>query len=258
MRAVFESRRRTLVLVALSLVGVAATVYADRSSAARANRLHRADALAEAAAIYRERVEQDPAATRLRYNLGTTLLRQGEDGAFDELAAGTVAEDERLRARSYYNLALWSLIRAVLAESTDSVLFHAANAVEANKAALRLAPDHADAKWNLAIAQRVLETSTPEQGLMDPGDISGPDNIGERMETDTPTDLTDRWGEDDVLVVGEAESMAGDSLLPLSPGEASGLLGTSHLDPTKIMYNMMEREGRSRRRRAVYFDGTPW
>jgi len=258
MRALFENRRRTRVLVALSLAGVATTLYADRSSAARANRLHRADALDEAAAIYRDRVEQDPGSARLRYNLGTTLLRQGDETAFDDLAAATVADDEGLRARAFYNLALWSLIRAVLAESTDSVLFHAANAVEANKAALRLAPDHEDAKWNLAIAQRVLETSTPEQGLMDPGDISGPDNIGERMETTTPTDLTDRWGEDDVLVVAEAESMAGDSLLALSPAEAGGLLGTTHLDPTKIMYNMLEREGRSRRRRAVFFDGSPW
>jgi tetratricopeptide (TPR) repeat protein len=254
----FWNARRLLVLVALSIAGMTATIYADRTSESRANRLHRADELPEAAAIYRERVEQDPEAARLRYNLGTTLLRMGEPGAFEELAAGTVAESERLRVRSFYNVGLWSLIQSIMAPSTDSVLFHAANSVEANKAALRLDPEHADAKWNLALAQRILVTSAPEQSLMDPGDISGPDNIGERMESEAPNDLADREGDEDILAAAESESLAGDSLQALTPAEANGILGRGHLDPTRIMFKMLDREGRARRRNGYYVVGSPW
>jgi hypothetical protein len=257
--SLFGNTRHALLLAAFAVAGIGATVWADRTSGARANRLHRADAVDEAAAIYAERVADDPEATRLRYNYGTTLLRLGADGALEELAAGTSTENERDRVHAFYNMALWSLVQALVTQAgTDSILHHAANAVEANKAALRLDPDHENARWNLAIAQRVLETAAPEPGMMDPGTISGPDIIGEPMVTPTPLQLAEREGLEDVPVVGEAETLAGDDLLPLSPAEADQILGTSHLDPSRIMSKMLVRESRQRRARAVFFDGQPW
>ena len=131
-------------------------------------------------------------------------------------------------------------------------------AVEANKAALRLDPEHENARWNLALARRVLETAAPEPGLMDPGSISGPDNIGEPMVTPAPMQLADREGLQDVPVVGESETAAGDDLEPLSPADADQILGTGHLDPSKMISKMLVRESRQRRARAVFFEGQPW
>ncbi|MEQ1855388.1 MAG: hypothetical protein ABL963_02905 [Longimicrobiales bacterium] len=256
--SLFGSTRHALVLALFAAIGIAATVIADRSSEARANRLHRADAIDESATIYAERVADDPESTRLRYNYGTTLLRIGADGAIEELSAGTSAESEQQRVRAYYNLALAILIQALVAAETDSVLYYAANAVAANKAALRLAPEHENARWNLAIAQRVLETAAPQQGLMDPGNIEGPDNIGDPLVSQTPIQLADREGLDDVPGTGESETPAGDALAPLSPAEANQILGTSHLDPSRIMAKMLVRESRQRRARAIFFQGEPW
>jgi len=256
--SLFGSTRHALVLSAFAVFGIAATVLADRASEARANRLHRADAIDEAAAIYAERVADHPEETRLRYNYGTTLLRLGAEGAFEELSAGTSSDDEQQRARAFYNMGLWSLIQALVAAETDSVLYHAANAVEANKAALRLEPERENARWNLAMARRVLETAAPEPGLMDPGSISGPDNIGDPVVTPAPMQLADREGLEDVPVVGESETPAGDDLAPLSPAEANQILGTSHLDPSRIMAKMLVRESRTRRARAIFFQGQPW
>lgn len=250
--------RRAALVALLSILGIALTLRADRTSEARANRLHRADRLEEAAAIYAARVQDDPDAARLRYNLGTTLLRQGDLGAFDELAAGSDAESERLQVRARYNLGLWSLIQSIMSPTTDSVRFHAANAIEANKAALRIDPTHEGAKWNLALAQRVLETSTPEQGIMDPYDIPGPENIGERMETADPLELANREGLDDVAVTAESEALAGEDLAPLSPAEADQILGRSHLDPSTLIMKMLRRESRSQRQRGYYGDGPLW
>jgi hypothetical protein len=257
--SLFGNARHALLLAVFAAAGIGTTVWADRTSEARANRLHRSDAVDEAAAIYAERVADDPEATRLRYNYGTTLLRQGADGAFEELLAATVTENERQRVHAFYNMALWSLVEALVTQAgTDSILYHAANAVEANKAALRIDPEHENARWNLALAQRVLETAAPEQGLMDPGSISGPDNIGDPVVTPAPMELADREGLEDVPVVGESETLAGDDLQPLSPAEAVQILGTSHLDPSRIMSKMLVRESRQRRARAVFFDGQPW
>lgn len=254
----FGDGRRTLLVAALSLAGIGLTVRAERSSEARANRLHRHDALAEAAVIYDQHVVDEPSAADLRYNLGTTLLRLGKPEAFTELVAGTDTDDERLRVRAHYNLGLWSLIAAIMAPETDSVLFHAANAVESNKSALRLDPDHVDAGWNLWLAQRILVSAAPEQGLMDPGDITGPENIGERIETTNPLDLANREGLEEAFANGEQEAPAGDDLEPLSVLEANQILGTSHLDPSTIMTKLLNREGRARRRQAIYVEGPPW
>ena len=250
--------RRAAIVAILSILGIALTLRADRDSDARANRLHRADRLEEAASIYATHVADEPEDARLRYNLGTTLLRQGDLTALDELVAGSATDDEQLAVHVHYNLGLWSLIQSIMAPTTDSVLFHAASAVEANKEALRLDPSHEDAKWNLALAQRILATSAPEQALMDPGDITGPDNIGERIESPNPMELANREGLVNVAVIGEAETLAGEDLAPLSPIEANQILGNGHLDPSRMITKMLVRESRTRRARAIFFDGPPW
>lgn len=256
--APFGHIRRALLVMALSLAGIVMTVRAEGSSEAHANRLHRNDALAEALAIYNQRIVDDPSAADLRYNLGTTLLRLGEPGALEQLAAGTGSDDERLEIRARYNMGLWSLIAAFLATSNDSTIFHATNAVEANKSALRLDPEHMDARWNLGLAQIILADAAPEPGLMDPGDIDGPEIMGDRMESSNAPDLANREGLDETFATGEEETLASDDLAPLSVSEASQILGTSHLDPSTIMTKLLRREGRAQRRRGIGVQGMPW
>jgi hypothetical protein len=93
---------------------------------------------------------------------------------------------------------------------------------------------------------------------MDPGDITGPDNIGERIETPNPMELANREGLNNVSVIGETETLAGEDLEPLSPLEANQILGSGHLDPSRMVLKMLVRESRQRRARAVFFDGPPW
>ncbi|MBM4183953.1 MAG: hypothetical protein FJ207_06970 [Gemmatimonadetes bacterium] len=252
------SGRRRLLLVLVSLLGIAITLRADRASEARANRLHRGDRLAEARATYEARLSAEPGSVRLRYNLGTTLLRTDEPETFAELATASGTADEELRVRAFYNLGLWSLIRAIVAVSADSALFHAANSVEANKSALRMEPEHTNASWNLWLAQRILATAAPELGMNDPGDINGPDNIGERLESPNPMDPSQTEGVDDAGAPAEDEALAGEDEGPLAPREAEQILGSGHRNPSTMIDKLLYREGRNRRRQGSFVDGPPW
>ena len=93
---------------------------------------------------------------------------------------------------------------------------------------------------------------------MEPGDVTGPDNIGERIETPNPLELANREGLDEVAVVAETETLAGEDMEPLSPLQADEILGTGHLDPSTLITRMFRRESRSQRQRGWYGDGSPW
>lgn len=240
------------------MVGIVLTLRAERVSESRANRLHRGDRLEEAAALYLDRVLDDTTSERLHYNLGTTLLRQGSADAAAELVAATGSNSERLRVRAHYNLGLWSLIRALFAENADSALFHARNAVEANKAALRLDPDHADAGWNLIMAQQVIVARSPD---FDPGNVDEPNGrrlLGEIQIVEGPSPFGQDEGIGDSPSEAEEEALADSDLEPISVAEASEILGTGHRDPSTMTGKLLLREGRARRRRGVSVSGPGW
>jgi tetratricopeptide (TPR) repeat protein len=256
--SLFGNRWRALLLVCISVVGIVLTLRTERSSEARANRLHRSDQLEEALAIYLQRAAEDTAADHLHYNLGTTLLRLGSPAASTELANASVSGDERLRTNAYYNLGLWSLIQALFAPSNDSVMIHATNAIEENKAALRLDPDQPDAVWNLALAQQVFEAASPETVL---GNIETPTQgpqLGEVqiVEGPPPPGLDESPG--DSPSEAEEEALADEDEEPLSLEEAGEILGTGHLTPSTMLGKLLLRESRSRRRRGFGVTGPPW
>lgn len=256
--ALFGNRWRTLLLVGLSVVGIALTVRSERSSEARGNRLHRAGELESAADIYGDRILDDPTAARLRYNLGTTLLRLGSPEAFAELTTAAASDDERLRVSAQYNLGLWSLIQALFSPTSDSILFHAANAVEANKAALRLDPEHADAGWNLALAQQVFVNASPDRSQGNLDDPNGAPDLGEIQIIEGPSPFGQDEGFGDTPSDAEEEALAEEDLEPLSLAQAGEILGTGHLDPSTMTGKLLLREGRARFRRGIYVQGPPW
>jgi hypothetical protein len=256
--SIFANRWRALLLVALSVAGIVLTARAERSSESRANRLHRDDRLELAASIYGDRVLDDSAVERLHYNLGTTLLRLGSPEAAAELSTAATSPDDRIRVSAQYNFGLWSLIQALVSQNTDSIVFHATNAVEANKKALRLNPDHPDAPWNLALARRVIVAAAPETNEANMDSPNGAPDLGEVLIVEGPSPFGTDEGYGDTPSEGEDESVAGDDLEPLSLEEAEGILGVGHLHPETMTGKLLRRESRSRRGRAGLVGGPPW
>ncbi len=256
--SIFGSGWRALLLVGLSVVGIALTVRAERASESRANRLHRADRLEEAAEIYVDRAREDATAERLHYNLGTTLLRLGSPEAGLELTTATESDDERVRVGAHYNLGLWRLIQALLSRSSDSIVYHATQAVEENKAALRLDPSHPDAGWNLALAQILIVEASPDFDLGNIDQPNGAPDLGEIQIIEGPSPFGQDEGFGDQPSEAEEESIATEDLLPLTLAEASDILGTGHRNPSTMTGKLLLREGRARRRRQIFVEGPPW
>jgi len=256
--SIFGSGWRALLLVALSVVGIALTVRAERASASRANRLHRADRLEEAAEIYVDRAAADSTAERLRYNLGTTLLRMGSPEAAQELTTAKESDDERVRVGAHYNLGLWRLIEALLSRTSDSIIYLAIQSVEENKAALRLDPSHPDAGWNLAYARILIVEASPDFDMGNIDEPNGAPDLGEIQIIEGPSPFGQDEGFGDQPSDAEEESIAQEDLLPLTLAEASNILGTGHLNPSTMTGKLLLREGRARRLRQNVVVGPPW
>ena len=256
--SIFGSGWRALLLVGLSVVGIALTVRAERASESRANRLHRADRLEEAAEIYVDRAAEESATERLHYNLGTTLLRMGSPEAALELTSATESDNERVRVGAHYNLGLWRLIEALLSQSNDSIVYQASQAVEENKAALRLDPSHPDAGWNLAFAQILIVEASPDFDVGNIDEPNGAPDLGEIQIIEGPSPFGQDEGFGDQPSEAEEEAIAQEDLLPLTLSEASDILGTGHLDPSTMTGKLLLREGRARRRRQNVVVGPPW
>ena len=256
--SIFGGGWRALLLVGLSVVGIALTVRAERASESRANRLHRADRLEEAAEIYLDRAAEESTAERLHYNLGTTLLRLGSPEAALELTTAVESDDERVRGGAHYNLGLWRLIQALLSQSSDSIVYHATQAVEENKAALRLDPSHPDAGWNLAFARILIVEASPDFDLGNIDQPNGAPDLGEIQIIEGPSPFGQDEGFGDQPSEAEDESIATEDLLPLTLAEASDILGTGHRNPSTMTGKLLLREGRARRRRQIFVEGPPW
>ena len=258
--SIFGSGWRALLLLGLSVVGIVLTLKAERASESRANRLHRADRLEEAAEIYVDRAAEDSAAERLHYNLGTTLLRMGSPEAALELTSAKESDNERVRVGAHYNLGLWRLIQALFfSQSSDSIIYHASQAVEENKAALRLDPNHPDAGWNLTFAQILIVEASPDFDVGNIDEPNGAPDLGEIQIIEGPSPFGQDEGFGDQPSDAEEESIATEDLLPLTLAEASDILGMGHRNPSTMTGKLLLREGRARRRRQNFFvEGPPW
>ena len=234
------------VVAAFASSGLLLSWAAERSSVERANRLHREGALSAAAKIYQEHVVAEATEPALRYNLGTSLLGLGRSSAQTELQAGRESPVADVRARALYNVGLWSLRRALEASERDSTRVYAAAAVYANRSALRVRPDHADTRWNLAMAQRLLDSIDAAERT------SGREMSDGAVEADAVVrseNMTDVEGQaelpDDAPTEGEDETLAElNEEAPLSAAEAERILGQTHLDATLIVQKLLALESR--------------
>ena len=117
----------------------------------------------EAEIDYLKSTQSGKASHKGFYNLGDAWYMQENylqaSAAFDTLR--TFKMDDETRSKSYYNLGN-SLLKAALdsAELAQQIL---PSSIEAFKQSLRLNPDDADAKYNLAYAQKFLDKSQQQQ-----------------------------------------------------------------------------------------------
>jgi hypothetical protein len=242
---------KTGLLATLALIGLVFAWITDHRSPERANRLYRAGALQEAAALYADRLARNAASAQLRYNLGTALLGLRNEKAREELSQVSAAADDEIEARALYNLGLWHLTEALNAESIASATAHATSAVEENKRVLRLQPARADASWNLAIALRLLASIDAEQHLG--AKVSGA-RATARDRAAVPTvagDGTRLEDSPDAPRAAEKERTVrvGDVTV-LSVSAASEIIGTRYRDPTMMVRKLMAFEGRKLRLRT--------
>jgi hypothetical protein len=228
--------------------GVLAAGALERRSVQRANRLHRAGELVDAARAYEEHVGATANALGLRYNFGTTLLDLGSPAAPSELRRATESEDEALRARAFYNLGLWHLRRAADRVAADSVRSHALASADANKEVLRLEPGQPDARWNLALAQRLLDSINADDGRAGTESVDGTNESDDQVrseelrEFEDPSDVDQapRQGSDEAL----AQAQSADALTTL---EAEAILVTDP-DRSVMVRKLLTYQGRLQRR----------
>ena len=243
----------------LSLVGIIVSIASERGSEERANRLYREGALSNAAIIYGSHIQTDSMVARLHYNLGTTLLSLQSPSAPSELASTASSENEELRSRALYNLGLWSLMQAIETEVTDSVRAHASNSVEANKGALRIEPGRLNARWNLSLAQRMLDSLDADDGRAGEESVDGQADTDELVLSEELREIDDDDGGQDGPDEGEDEALAqSDDLEPLSTLEADEILGLGHLAAAMMIRKLLALEGRSLRRQRLGATGPRW
>jgi hypothetical protein len=239
---------RKIIAAAIALAGLILAWAADRQGLERANRLYRRGDFAEAAALYAKHLGRDPASIQLRYNLGTALLGLRNGRANDELSSVSVEGKDDMQVRALYNLGLWHLIEALVAEGSDSARVHAVSAVAANKSVLRLRPGHADASWNLAICLRLIKSIDDDTERAGPAAAKGTvSRQGAQGEQDV--NRKDDKEEGPRAAEGETAARGGENAR-LSQREASAILGTGHRDPTAMVKKLMAFEGRAERLRA--------
>jgi Ca-activated chloride channel homolog len=121
----------------------------------------------EAVHAYQRVLEAGKATPQLHYNLGTALLALGRfDEAGQHFRAALNDVDPELRQRAFYNMGNRFLQEA----RGDSDLERQGQlldaAIEAYRRTLRLAPDDAQAKWNLELALRERDENEEQQQNM--------------------------------------------------------------------------------------------
>jgi hypothetical protein len=202
-------------LAAMAVAWASATRY--RASLERGNRLYHEGRVEDATELYRARVESELPEGPVAYNLGTALLALGSPEAEEYLRLATELYDSAAMQRAYYNLGHLFLSRAEDALAPELAITQLVGAVNNGRMALRLDPGDEDARWNLAMAQHMLDalydqvpptdTATSEESDRSEGGLI----IPEIARRDRPQGR-------------ELEAIAGEDPGSLAPAEARELL----------------------------------
>jgi hypothetical protein len=240
-------RRQSLALVGLVCL-LTVLVAHERGSVERGNRLHRKGDSSGAAEIYRRRGSDEPLRAELHYNLGTALLGfSGSPASRTSLARGVLSADPETRIRALYNLGLFDLTRAVVATDSDSAWSYATAAVQHNRDALRLDPKLVDAKWNLSMARRMLDSLEAVARRRGGETSDQPVDADILVQSESTPEGEEDEVRDEAVLEGEAEAPAQPVLdLALSLDEAATILGTTPADAELVVQRLWGLESRGR------------
>jgi len=221
-------------LAASVLVGT--FLWQDHGSLERGNRLYRDNQIQRAELLYRATAESRAHLPTAFYNLGTALLTLGIPDAERYLQVAAEAADSATAQRGNYNLGYRLLTRLEESGEPDSWIPLLLAAVGSNRTALRLDPGDEDARWNLALAQRLFEDLTAViESEEDSAVAEEPPSPEEEGGIVVPQVAEDRNG----MVESGREALAGDDPGELTEGEALGLIETVRDDPEKLMWGIL-------------------
>jgi hypothetical protein len=128
------------------------------------------------------------------------------------------------------------------------VRVHAGLSVAANKDALRLEPGREDARRNLALAQRMLDSVNAQGGPAGSESTDGATDSDERVLSDDLREFEDGAEVTDAPREGSDEALAqSDDVAPMSTAEAEGILVTEG-DRSAIVRKLLTFQGRSQPR----------
>ena len=234
--------RRWLVFVALlGALLLTGGVRREVGSEERGNRLFRKGQFGGAAQVYRRYLKAAGAPVRLHYNLGTALLGlEPPDAASAELKKTLEGTAPDIAWRGSYNLGFLLLRGALGTVARDTAMSMAVAAVEANKTALRLHPQTDDARWNLAVAQRTVdslawlaligEQEAPSDTLLPP------DQMESEVEVLSMAGPGGNLGGAGNYSRGEKEAMARSGMQgPLSAQDAAAILTNYDQTPEHVL-----------------------
>ncbi len=219
-------------LAALGLFGT--FFWQERASVERGNRFYHDGSPERAGEIYRARAESDVAPGVAAYNLGTALLAIGAPEAEDYLRIATEGMDSAAVQRAYYNLGQLLLSRLDDAAALDEAIPLLSAAVGSNRAALRLDPRDENARWNLALAQSLLDSLTTLADVAEPSSEEETDRAepDEGMVIPQVAQLGARRGR-------EYEAVAGDDPGSINEAEARALLDAVTTDAEVLIRGIL-------------------
>jgi hypothetical protein len=127
------------------------------------------------------------------YNLGTALVDLG-NAEEAELHLRHAADGAQLdtRQRAMYNLGHLYLTRALESSDPSALIPLLTEAIASNRVALLLDPGDEDARWNLALAQRTLDSLGAASGeILAETEEQDIEDVGETQETETSSETAE-------------------------------------------------------------------
>ena len=131
-----------------------AWTQADKKFIRQGNRVYEKDKFPESEIYYRKALDKNKESGDAVFNSGDALYKQKkyEDAGKQFIESHRMNEDKNKKSSSLYNLGNSLLMANKIQES-----------IEAYKNSLRLKPDNAEAKYNLAYAQDLLKEQQQQQ-----------------------------------------------------------------------------------------------
>lgn len=154
-----ESAALKVVLIFFLILPLCGFKFVSELQNEKANALYKKGQVAKAKTEYARALKTDPTSSKISYNLGNALFKEGafkDSQATYQKASGGKEPEPAFKAKAFYNLG-----------NSYYRLKDLPNAAEAYKRSLRLNPKDEDAKYNLELVLKQLEKEKKEDPKKD-------------------------------------------------------------------------------------------